>query len=119
MGRVLWIMEGERPAQLANSENGAAVSRNETEFDPSRKLVRVNGSRRGLIEFDFGVGDSALSVEMMLSPEDFRQFCTDQRAVLVTAKREAAQGDEAVAMSWRPSDVQHSIDQHASSHGEK
>ncbi|MGV7120410.1 phenol hydroxylase subunit [Sphingopyxis sp. 550A] len=113
-------MEGESPAQTARSyESGAHASSSDTVFDPSRKFVRVNGERRGLVEFDFGVGDLALSVEMMLPPEDFRQFCADQQATLVTASRDAAQGDEAVAMSWRPSDVQHLIERQASLPGEQ
>src|SRR3546814_10712890 len=86
---------------------------------PSRKYVRVNGERQGLVEFDFGVGDLTLSVEMMLSHEDFQRFCADEQVILVTAKREAAQDDEAAAMSWRPSDVQHLIEGHTSLLGEK
>ncbi|QTH24893.1 hypothetical protein HRJ34_27355 (plasmid) [Rhizorhabdus wittichii] len=111
-------MEGESQLQ-PGCQDVASAACGDRDFDPSVKYVRVNGERHGLVEFDFGVGDLALSVEMMLPPEDFRQFCADQSAVMVTARRETAQGDAAVAMSWRPSDVQHLIEQQASLHGEK
>src|SRR3546814_19158094 len=99
------------------SDWSSDVCSSDLRFDPSRKYVRVNGERQGLVEFDFGVGDLTLSVEMMLSHEDFQRFCADEQVILVTAKREAAQDDEAAAMSWRPSDVQHLIEGHTSQIG--
>ena len=89
-------------------------------FDPARKLVRVNGERHGMIDFDFAVGDLALSVEMMLPREDFERFCEQQGAVLVTDKKpsipgDSAEDDAAAAMSWMPSDVQNLINRNLGS----
>src|SRR3546814_4253959 len=74
-----WTMEGEFNTYLTDArDGGVAPSFGEARFDPSRKYVRVNGERQGLVEFDFGVGDLTLSVEMMLSHEDFQRFCRSE-----------------------------------------
>src|SRR3546814_19259838 len=105
-----WTMEGEFNTYLTDArDGGVAPSFGEARFDPSRKYVRVNGERQGLVEFDFGVGDLTLSVEMLLSHEDFQRFCADEKVILFTAKRAAAKADEAAATSGRPSDVLHPI----------
>lgn len=85
-------------------------------FNPGLKLVRVNGERHGMVDFDFAVGDLALSVEMMLPAADFQKFCAEQDAVLVTTEKlhtscngADPDADAVAAMSWMPSDVQNSI----------
>ena len=52
-------------------------------FDVSRRFVRVLGEKRGLIEFEFAIGDPDVAVELMLPPEDFRAFCQAQHAVVL------------------------------------
>lgn len=84
-------------------------------FDPSRKYVRVTGERNGIIEFEFGIGDLSLAVELMLPPDAFADFCAANAVTLVVAEAgpcasEGLSGDDAErAMSWRPSDVQRQL----------
>lgn len=113
-------MKGDSLAPRASpADNDDATLQHPAGYDPTRKFVRVNGQRNGLVDFDFGIGDLSLSVEMLLPPDDFRKFCADQGAILITAEREAPLNDGAVAMSWRPSDVQHLIEQHSSHKGDE
>lgn len=103
------MMEGETPDSVAG--HAAAGIERPAAFDATRKLVRVNGERRGMVDFDFAVGDLALSVEMMLPTKDFQRFCEEQGAILVTDEKPtlpgvSAEDDAAAAMSWMPSDVQ-------------
>lgn len=105
-------MEGKTPGSVAGCAV-AGIDRPAT-FDTGRKLVRVNGERHGMVDFDFAVGDLALSVEMMLPAKDFQRFCEEQGAILVINGKPAltgvsAEDDAATAMSWMPSDVQNLI----------
>lgn len=105
-------MEGRTPESVAG--HAAAWIDRPAKFDTCRKLVRVNGERHGMVDFDFAVGDLALSVEMMLPKRDFERFCEEQGAILVTEEKPAlpgvsAEDDAAAAMSWMPSDVQNLI----------
>lgn len=77
-------------------------------FDPSRKFVRVTGERNGNVEFEFGIGDLSLAVELMLPPADFEAFCAENEVTFVETDDEANRpmNDAERAMSWRPSDVQ-------------
>jgi phenol/toluene 2-monooxygenase (NADH) P0/A0 len=72
----------------------------------ARKLVRVTGTRNGIIEFEYGIGDLSMAIELMLPPAAFDEFCAANAVVLVTAEREAATSEGERAMAWRPSDVQ-------------
>jgi phenol hydroxylase P0 protein len=46
-------------------------------FDPSRKYVRVTDLRRdGFVEFEFAIGEPELLVEMILPTAAFDEFCT-------------------------------------------
>jgi len=84
-------------------------------FDPSRKYVRVTGERNGIIEFEFGIGDLSLAVELMLPPDAFADFCAANAVTLVEAQAGAGAGDGLAAdeaeraMAWRPSDVQRQL----------
>ncbi|MFM5906972.1 MAG: phenol hydroxylase subunit [Novosphingobium sp.] len=71
-----------------------------------RKLVRVTGERNGLIEFEYGVGDLSMAIELMLPPAAFAEFCAANGAEQVKQQRTAAVSEEERAMGWRPSDVQ-------------
>ena len=74
-----------------------------------RKLVRVTGERNGIIEFEYGVGDLSLAIELMLPPPAFEEFCRTNAVEIVTDKRADAATEEERAMSWLPSDVQRRI----------
>lgn len=73
-------------------------SRVEHALDPTRRYVRVRGERRGLVEFDFAIGEPGLFVELMLAPEAFAEFCRSQRAIVLG-------DDTAEAQDWRLSGV--------------
>lgn len=48
-------------------------------FDPNRKWARVTGiNRLGFVEFEFTIGAKELTVELMLRPEAFDEFCERQ-----------------------------------------
>ncbi|WP_217126073.1 phenol hydroxylase subunit [Hydrogenophilus thiooxidans] len=48
-------------------------------FDPNRKWARVTGiNRLGFVEFEFSIGAKELTVELMLRPEAFDEFCKMQ-----------------------------------------
>jgi phenol/toluene 2-monooxygenase (NADH) P0/A0 len=72
----------------------------------TRKLVRVTGERNGIIEFEYGVGDMSLAMELMLPPPAFEEFCRTNAVELITQARTDAASEEERAMSWLPSDVQ-------------
>ena len=75
-----------------------------------RKLVRVTGERNGLVEFEYGVGDLSLAIELMLPPAAFEEFCRTNAAEIVTATApDRVLNDAEQAMAWRPSDVQRRI----------
>lgn len=107
------------PASLETNCNGASTTSAQGAFDPRRKLVRINGERNGLIEFDFAIGDMDLAVEMLLPPEEFRRFCEANTIALVTDPRATPKDDALLAMSWRPSDVQHEIEKHIGQAGDQ
>lgn len=73
---------------------------------PLRNLVRVTGERNGIIEFEYGVGDLSLAIELMLPPAAFEDFCRTNEVGIVTEKRAEAIHEEERAMCWLPSDVQ-------------
>lgn len=84
------------------------MAQTQPEFDASRKFVRVTGERNGIVEFEFGIGDLSLAVELMLPPAAFEDFCAVNKVTVVQAAEEskAALDDAQRAMGWRPSDVQ-------------
>jgi phenol hydroxylase P0 protein len=54
-------------------------------LDVSRRFVRVRGLRRGLVEFEFAIGDPSIFIEMLLQPEDFQAFCQAHTACVLDA----------------------------------
>ncbi len=76
---------------------------------PLRKLVRVTGERNGIIEFEYGVGDISMALELMLPPAAFEEFCRTNAVEIVTETRAEAPSEEERAMGWLPSDVQRRI----------
>lgn len=74
-----------------------------------RKLVRVTGQRNGIIEFEYGIGDLSLAIELMLPPAAFDEFCAANGVELVSDARVVAANEAERAMGWRPSDVQRRI----------
>jgi phenol hydroxylase P0 protein len=74
-----------------------------------RNLVRVTGERNGIIEFEYGVGDLSLAIELMLPPAAFDDFCRTNAVEIVTEQRADMVSEAEQAMSWLPSDVQRRI----------
>jgi phenol hydroxylase P0 protein len=70
-------------------------------LDTTRRYVRARGERRGLVEFDFAIGEPELFVELMLSPEAFTEFCATNHAVVLDAEAASAVPEH----DWRLSDV--------------
>lgn len=78
--------------------------------DPApRNLVRVTGERNGIIEFEYGIGDLSLAIELMLPPQAFDEFCRTNAVEIVTTARAPADNAAEQAMGWLPSDVQRRI----------
>lgn len=73
-------------------------------LDTTRRYVRVRGERRGLVEFDFAIGEPELFVELMLAPDAFADFCHTQQAIVLDAADPVA-SDDADTPDWRLSDV--------------
>jgi phenol hydroxylase P0 protein len=74
-----------------------------------RKVVRVTGTRNGLVEFEYGVGDLSYALELMLPPAAFGDFCQANAVEILSAGPEEILDEAARAMAWRPSDVQRRI----------
>lgn len=78
--------------------------------DPApQRLVRVIGERNGIIEFEYGIGDLSMALELMLPPPAFAEFCAANDVQIVMDERALATSEEARAMGWSPSDVQRQI----------
>lgn len=72
----------------------------------TRKVVRVMGERNGLIEFEYGIGDLSLALELMLPPGAFEEFCRSNAVEMLSTEPAEILDEAARAMAWRPSDVQ-------------
>lgn len=80
------------------------------DFDPTRRYLRVTGERPdGFVEFDFGVGDPDVFVELVLSRPAFEEFCAaNQPEPMPSADATSEDGGDALdAGSWRISDATH------------
>jgi phenol/toluene 2-monooxygenase (NADH) P0/A0 len=54
-------------------------------FDLTKRYVRLNQVRAdGFVEFQFAIGDPELAVDLILPAEAYREFCRDNKAVLVS-----------------------------------
>jgi phenol hydroxylase P0 protein len=69
-------------------------------FDPAKRYVRLNQVRAdGFVEFAFAIGDPELTVDLILPAEAYRDFCRDNKAVLISASPNLCpplQGDDHV-----------------------
>lgn len=74
-----------------------------------RNLVRVTGERNGIVEFEYGVGDMSLAIELMLPPLAFDEFCRTNAVEFVAEPRRDGMSEEERSMTWLPSDVQRHI----------
>ncbi|WP_233446489.1 phenol hydroxylase subunit [Paraburkholderia terrae] len=69
-------------------------------FDITRRYVRFREQRDdGFVEFDFSIGDPALSVELVMPLRDFQSFCRANRVIYLT-RDEGTQLDHDQA-KWR------------------
>lgn len=70
---------------MANPASGASAA-----FDVSQRYVRILGEKHGLIEFEFAIGDPETAIELLMPPQAFHSFCSQQNArVLDTGPRPA------------------------------
>lgn len=54
-------------------------------FDPAKRFVRLTQVRAdGFVEFEFAIGDPELAVNLILPADAYRDFCRDNRAVLIS-----------------------------------
>lgn len=80
-------------------------------LDTRQRWVRVTGERAGgFIEFDFAIGEPDLSVEMILSPEAFAEFCAANRVQVLPPRdpetgRPAPGTDEPSDWNWSLADA--------------
>lgn len=74
-------------------------------LDTTRRYVRVRGERRGLVEFDFAIGEPELFVELMLAPEAFAEFCQSNHAIVLDPAAAGAGPGEQSEPDWRLSGV--------------
>ncbi len=67
---------------------------------PIKKFVRVTGIRNErFVEFEFSINDSDLTVELILPPRAFDEFCTLQEAIVLPS--EAGTVGELEKLAWR------------------
>lgn len=54
-------------------------------LDFQRRFVRLTNERaNGFVEFEFAIGEPELFVEMILSREAFKGFCTENQVIHLT-----------------------------------
>mgnify|MGYP006277301717 CR=1 FL=1 len=73
--------------------------------DPGRKVVRVTGERNGMITFDYGIGDLAYAIELIMPPDAFEAFCRENAVARLDGDCAEPQDDVARGMALRPSQV--------------
>lgn len=78
------------PAGVPATGAVPASAPTEADFDVKRRYVRVRGHKRGLIEFDFAIGDPDVVIELLMPPDDFHAFCRAQDAIVLDPEPEAA-----------------------------
>ena len=78
---------------------GAAVT------DDMRKIVRVTGERNGMITFDYGLGDLAYAIELILPPDAFEAFCRENAVVGIETAATEHDDPARRGMELRPSQV--------------
>lgn len=66
----------------------------------AESTIRVTGTiDERFVTFEFSLSDPDLSVELVMEPEQFRQFCDRHRARLLTA--EEGQALDLDRLKWR------------------
>lgn len=77
------------------------------EIDTRRKWVRVTGHRGdNFIEFDFAIGEQELFVEMILTPEAFKEFCeTNNVETMPDLVEQPDEDAEDAQWDWRLADA--------------
>ena len=75
----------------------------------TQKVVRIMGERNGLIEFEYGIGDLSMPLELMLPPAAFDEFCKTNAVEIITSAPDKILTEDERAMAWRPSDVQRQL----------
>lgn len=82
-----------------------------TNFDPSRKFVRVNELRAdGFVEFDFAIGEPELFVELIMPAPAFDEFCASNKVSFVDAKQQLKVNvgeDDSADWNWSLHDATH------------
>ncbi|SAK86456.1 phenol hydroxylase subunit [Caballeronia pedi] len=62
-----------------------AYARPPRAFDITRRFVRFREQRDdGFVEFDFSIGDPALSVELVMPLREYQSFCRANRVIHLT-----------------------------------
>jgi phenol hydroxylase P0 protein len=91
-------MSGRRTA--ASEEAAMSMIASPAGAAEQRRYVRVRRVRPdGLVCFDFSIGDPALTVELILPPAAFEEFCANNRVEHLSASQvEAIDYDKA---KWR------------------
>lgn len=75
-------------------------------LDTRQRWVRVTGERAGgFIEFDFAIGEPDLTVEMILTPEAFAEFCAANRVEMLPPRDPEAGTDEPSDWNWSLADA--------------
>lgn len=94
---------------MVEKREGGMAGRPANQGVPFVCYVRVrNRTSRGLVEFDFSIGDPDLYVEMAMPEENFREFCLRYAVRYVTA--EEAKRIEEDRSKWRYGDRENGTD---------
>lgn len=72
----------------------AAVSHDEIKY-----FVRIRGTRRNFVEFDFSIGTPEMAVELVMPVEMFREFC--QRYKVITISHNESEMIDLERAQWR------------------
>ena len=87
------------------TESDQSLEMRPAALDATRRFVRVTGERAGgFIEFDFAIGEPDLTVEMILTPEAFAEFCAANRVEMLPPRDADAPTDD---WDWRLADATH------------
>ena len=81
----------------AHPQSSAAVART---FDVTQRYVRFRQERRdGFVEFDFSIGDPALSVELVMPWHAYERFCAANEVIQLSD--EEGEALDAEQLKWR------------------
>ncbi|MDR2839444.1 MAG: phenol hydroxylase subunit [Azonexus sp.] len=81
----------------------AAALPDETSLDTRRRFVRYRGERgNGFVEFEFAIGEPEIFLEMILSREDYAEFCAANQVEMLPPRPAAADDSD---WDWRLADA--------------